>query len=154
MGEKGQELANYMNWLDSFTSRITSFESDLYKYNDDNVLETDKQNVKNIGKLFRIIEQYAENHGIIPEVDQKEYCASKNYYVKHKGKVYQIGFTCENLTIFHCNQVEKIDKSKIIPIKKLTKASTREKVKSIYNLIQKPKLIRTRTNHLNHKRGC
>ena len=147
--KKTEDLLNYMEWLKNFTNYINTFESDLYKYNDEGITELDKKNVKNLGKLFRVIEQYADQNLQAVETHQKDYCTIKNYYIKYQDQNYKIGFICENITTFFCQRIERT-KQQVIPIEKVIQSKTRKPVKSITNLKETPKLVRNRKIPFNH----
>lgn len=99
--EKILQNDDYMKWLEKFTNRYPSF----YEY--DWVLtgctEEDKKNIKNIGFLYEVVEEYAEANYFYPKFIDQEVC----YQIKYNGVGYKLGFTKIN-SKFYCEKIESM----------------------------------------------
>lgn len=97
--EKILQNDDYMKWLEKFTNRYPSF----YEY--DWVLtgctKEDEQNIKQIGFLYEVVEEYAEaNYFNATATKQGIY-----YQIKYNGVSYKVGFTSSS-SKFYCERTE------------------------------------------------
>ena len=101
---KEQLLQNndYMKWLEKFTNRYETF----YEY--DWVLtgctKEDEQNIKHIGLLYEVVDEYAEaNYFNATATKQGIY-----YQIKYNGVGYKVGFTSSS-SKFYCERTEPME---------------------------------------------
>ena len=81
---------DYINWLDEFTSKHSSFHKDSFLY-DESISDEDKNNVEKLDYLFECIDKYASNNGISPICYDDVSFGNVNYRFMYNNKHYEIG---------------------------------------------------------------
>lgn len=85
-----QEITSnkYIEWLCQFAISYPEFSDDELIYNSMELTNEDKENIKKLQFLFRMIQSYAENHDIFPSSTVQ----NEHYYAIHyKDTGFQIG---------------------------------------------------------------
>lgn len=122
----------YMEWVEWFCEKNSSFSSDLYKYNYEGVSKITIENVAKLETFFREIESYAEKNDINPDMVVGDFIATKSYYLKYKDITYVIGYICDYNTVFYCSTaLSKIKPEKTIKYEDFEKFLNTQKVVEI-----------------------
>lgn len=102
---------DYADWLERFTNRKESFNSNDVAYCNEESSKTDKENIGNLELLFSGINRYCRGKGICPQLEP-----TGSYYLMQYNYIgYQIGYRANPyIGIYYCNRVkEHVDETYI-----------------------------------------
>lgn len=123
-------ILEYIYWLEDFCLQNETFSDNWYKYNNyEN--EKDIESIKNLKCFFRTLETYAEENNISPEEFQGEFIAKKDYYLKHNGKTYKIGYISEQGTDYSATLVDENKDVETISSEDLINSSKNTKIRTL-----------------------
>ncbi len=107
--KKNEEFRNslaystdYIDWLEQFTLRFSSFSTDSFLYNDRFLTDEEKENIYHLEHFFEEIYAYAEDNYL----PYQENAYGISFPIQHNGVGYSIGIDYGQGCTFYCERLD------------------------------------------------
>ena len=104
--EKIKTNSDSISWLEKYTDKYPRFTDDEFLFEKKVKNVNDKENVEDLGLLFEVINEYANNNYLYAIKDSGY---AGHYNIKYHNIGYEIGCMVGQGTLFFCGRTEYID---------------------------------------------